>query len=218
MSSDGGSAATIAPVALLALYQRLRLARRRCWVFAVGMTAEVGFGTTVRGLLVDLSVKGCVNAPRGAGPAIHSRLAGALALRMLVALASARRSSACRSRKGPAAARGPSRPARACGAPSRTRSPSRNARRFRDSPEIFPQIFSFLKLHARVVRGGVARCRWWFLAPMVDSNPFEFGPGSSVLRLALASQNARMAALQARSKAQDDDYIVGWSQTARICN
>ena len=45
-----------------------------------------------------------------------------------------------------------------------------------------------------------------FLAPMADSNPFEFGPGSSVLRLALASQNARMAALQARSKAQDDDY------------
>ena len=44
------------------------------------------------------------------------------------------------------------------------------------------------------------------LAPMIDSNPFEFGPGSSVLRLALASQNARMAALQARSKAQDDDY------------
>ena len=41
---------------------------------------------------------------------------------------------------------------------------------------------------------------------MDDSNPFEFGPGSSVLRLALASQNARMAALQARSKAQDDDY------------
>ena len=54
-------------------------------------------------------------------------------------------------------------------------------------------------------RGAVAHCSAQ-MAPMSDSNPFEFGPGSSVLRLALASQNARMAALQARSKAQDDDY------------
>ena len=85
----------------------------------------------------------------------------------------------------------------------------------RSSVPCFPPFYC---TRERRLRGGVARCRWWFLAPMVDSNPFEFGPGSSVLRLALASQNARMAALQARSKAQDDDYIVGWSQTARICN